>query len=192
MAVVSATIEFSEVHRISTEEFQQMVDSGALEDVRVELIDGLLVDMSPPSPEHDGAIEYLNMALAKALDPSRYRLRPRLGLTIGNSAPQPDLAVVTIGTSRPYYPATAELVIEISRSSLRRDLVVKSPIYAAAGIGEYWVIDIDHERVLVHRDPGGNGYGLVIELGRDDKLDGSVVGIGEIPIAPIFAAATRP
>jgi Uma2 family endonuclease len=35
------------VHRLTTDEYERMVASGALEDVRVELLDGLLVDMRP-------------------------------------------------------------------------------------------------------------------------------------------------
>ena len=60
---MALAVEFSEVHRPSNDEFEQMVASGALAAVRVELIDGLLCDMSPPSPEHDGVIVYLNRLL---------------------------------------------------------------------------------------------------------------------------------
>jgi Uma2 family endonuclease len=186
---MAVAVEFSDVHRLSTDEFQQMVESGALEDVRVEFINGLLVDMSPPGPEHDGPIEFLNTLLARALDLTRYRLRPQMALSIADSAPQPDIAVVAIGTSQPYYPATAELVIEVSRSSLRRDLIVKPPIYASAGIPEYWVIDVEHTRVLVHREPADQSYRSIQELGQDGILDGSIVGLDPIPIADILAAA---
>lgn len=184
-------VEFSDVHRLSNDEFQQMVDSGALEDLRVELIDGLLVDMSPPSPEHDGGIIYLNMLFARGIDWDRYQLRPQMALTIGNSAPQPDLAVVRAGTEQPYYPATAELVIEVSRSSLRRDLIVKPRIYASADVKEYWVIDVDNQRVLVHREPSADVYRSVEELRAGDPLDASVVGVDPIPVADILAA-TQP
>lgn len=183
-------VEFSEVHRLSNEEFQQMVESGVLEDLRVELIDGLLCDMSPPSPEHDAVIEYLNHLLARTLDTSAYRVRPLMGLTIGNSAPQPDLAIVRVGTLRPYYPATAEMVIEVSRSSLRRDLIVKPTIYASAGVTQYWVINVDHARVIVHREPTPGSYRSRQELGPDGVLDASFVGIGQIPVADVLGAAS--
>jgi hypothetical protein len=35
------------VHRLSTAEYARMVDSGALDGLRIELLDGLLVDVSP-------------------------------------------------------------------------------------------------------------------------------------------------
>ena len=94
-------------------------------------------------------------------------------------------------TPRPYYPATAALVIEVSRSSLRRDVLTKPAIYASAGVNEYWVIDMDGGSVLVHRDPSSGGYRSAVELGRGDVIDGSVVGIGEIPVADVVSAARR-
>jgi Uma2 family endonuclease len=74
---LAVPVELSELHRLSRDEFQQLVDSGALEDVRVELIDGLLVDMSPPSPEHDAVIVFLNAPLVRALDGDRYQSNRR-------------------------------------------------------------------------------------------------------------------
>lgn len=191
MAVASA-VDFAEVHRLSAAEFQQMVDSGALDDMRVEFIDGLLVDMTPPSPEHDGIIVFLTTHFARALEPKRYRVRPQMGLSIANSAPQPDVAIVRADTPQPYYPATAELVVEVARSSLRRDLIAKPLIYASARVKEYWVIDVDRSRVVVHRDPSEGGYREHVELGPDAALDASVVGLGEIRIADVLAAAQRP
>jgi Uma2 family endonuclease len=188
---MALTVEFSEVHRLSAEEFQQMVESGALEEIRVEFINGFLCDVSPRTAEHDRIAAYLTRLVADALERS-YQLRVASALTIGDSAPEPDFAVVRPGTPEPYHPATAELVIEVSHSSLRRDLMVKPPIYASAGVEEYWVIDFDHARAIVHRDPTDGAYRSITEIGPADSLDGSVVGIDPIPVADIFAAARRP
>lgn len=166
-----------------------MVDSGALEEVRVELIDGLLCDMSPPSAGHDAAVVYLNARLVQALDCDRYQVRPQMGLTIGDSAPRPDVAVVRMGTPQPYYPSGAELVIEVSRGSIRRDLVVKPPVYAWAAIPQFWVIDLDRSRAVVHREPSVRAYRSSHELGRDGMLDLGFIGAGAIRVADVFDAA---
>jgi Uma2 family endonuclease len=62
------------------------------------------------------------------------------------------------------------LLVEVSVSSLNRDLAVKLPIYAAHGIPEYWIADVDRDVLLVHRQPAGQRYGDVREYGGDDPV----------------------
>lgn len=72
-----------------------------------------------------------------------------------NSEPEPDIAVVR-GTARDYeqaHPTTAVLVIEVSDTTLRVDCTTKAGIYARAGIEEYWVVDLNTRRLIVHRQP---------------------------------------
>lgn len=187
---MSSAVDTASLHRLSSAEYHQLIESGGLdEDARVELIDGLLCDMSPKTPEHERAIEYLTRVLATTLDHERYRLRPAGPITIGDSEPEPDFAVVERGTPEPYHPASAKLVIEVSVSSRQRDLQVKPPLYASAGVQEYWVIDVERGCAVVHRQPGTDGYGEVVTLGAGEALDGSVVGIGEIGVGAVLAAA---
>jgi Uma2 family endonuclease len=185
---VAVTLDSSDLHRISSDKYHEFIECGALDNAHVELIDGLICDMSPRTSEHDRIAAYLTRLLADRLNRA-YQLRVASALTIGDSEPEPDFAVVRPGTPEPYHPATAELVIEVSLSSLRRDLIVKPRIYSSAGVPEYWVVDIEHSRVVVHREPARDGYGVRRELGHTESLDGAVVGIGEIPIAEILAAA---
>lgn len=54
MTGVPAETEFEEVHRLTADEYHQMIEAGGFdEDARIELIDGLLVDMSPKTPAHE-------------------------------------------------------------------------------------------------------------------------------------------
>lgn len=185
---MALALDASEIHRLSSEKYHEFVECGALRNAHVELLEGLMCDMSPRTREHELIVAYLNRLLADRLDRS-YQLRVASALTIGDSEPEPDIAVVKFGTPAPYHPASAELAIEVAVSSLRRDLVVKPRIYASADIPEYWVIDIEGSRAIVHRDPTQEGYRSRIELGPGGALDGSVVGIGEIHIADVLAAA---
>ena len=51
------------------------------------------------------------------------------------------------------HPAAALLVVEVAESSLPQDRLTKSRIYAGAGIAEYWIVNLRHDRVEVQRDP---------------------------------------
>ena len=87
------------------------------------------------------------------VDRGRYIVGCQRALTIGNSEPEPDLVVRERDTPKPYHPSSAVLVIEVAASSLPVDLAVKAPLYASAGIAEYWVLDLDGRRAIVHREP---------------------------------------
>lgn len=188
--LVAIAVDTSELHRLTAEEYHDLIETGvfAASGARVELIDGLLCDMSPHTPAHDLIVERLNTMLAAALDHARFRLRQTLAMSLDDSEPEPDVAIVERGTPEPYHPACAALVIEVAVSSRRRDLVVKPRLYARAHVTEYWVIDVQRSLVVVHRDPAGDGYSSRVEVGCDGTLDGSAIGIGEIPVADVLSA----
>lgn len=57
---------------------------------------------------------------------------------------------------------TADLVIEVSYSSLAYDRGEKLALYARAGIPEYWILDVSGSCIEAYRDPiqlpAGPGY----------------------------------
>jgi Uma2 family endonuclease len=155
--------------RWTVEDYHRMIEAGILDDRPVELLQGEIIDMSPEGPFH----HYLNMSGAKYLT---FRLGERAliseghPITLSDSEPEPDIAVIrlpdTLYLTRHPYPEDIYLLVEISDSTLAKDLGVKRKLYAAAGIREYWVIDLqsrvlrvfqnpredDHEIDRVHRD----------------------------------------
>ncbi len=179
-----------EIHRWSPEDYHRLIESGGLEDLRVELIDGFIVDMSPPTREHDDAIEWLTNTIHPMLDLRRHRIRVNSTLSLGTSEPMPDIAVVTVDSPRPYHPSMAALAIEVSHSSRRRDLQVKPRIYAAPGIPRYWVIDLDHRRAVEHTGPVADGYQRVETSGPDATLTAPELGIS-ISLAELLDFAIR-
>jgi len=187
---VSTAIDISEVHRFSLDEYHQLIDSGGLdEDMRVELIDGLIVEMSPKSPKHENVLAWLAERFWTAIDLARYEVRVAAALTLERSEPEPDLIVIERDAPRPYHPATAALVVEVSVSSLRRDLVRKHELYARAGIPEYWVVDVDGRRIVLHRGPHEGAYERVTELRSGELLRSeALIGI-ELPLDELFAVA---
>jgi len=91
----------------------------------------------------------------------RVRQREAIALPTLESAPEPDLAWVVqrdYGAQRPT-AAEVQLVIEVAGSSLVFDTGEKADLYAAAGIREYWVVDVAARSVEVRRVPLADGYG---------------------------------
>jgi len=161
-------------HKISLEEFHRMVEAGVFpEDLRLELVEGDLVEMSPIGKRHAAKVAKLT-ALFGPLVPQKAILFVQSPLVVGESELYPDLALLK---PRPdFYEEElpqgrdALLVVEVAESSLRYDLQVKLPLYAQAGVPEVWVVDLEGKRVLVHRKPEGGGYREAEALGPGARL----------------------
>jgi Uma2 family endonuclease len=188
---VSVEVEVEQLHRLSTDEYHRSVEAGVFdEDARVELIDGLLARMSPKTRAHENAVAWLARWLMLAVDPERHEVRVASPLTLEGSEPEPDVAVIAHAAPRPYHPATAALVIEVSASSLQRDLQHKPALYARAQVDEYWVVDLEGRRVVVHRAPHHDGYGESVEAHADSRLTAaSVVGPPALVVEELLRAA---
>lgn len=156
------------MHRFDADTYGRIVESGALEGERVELIDGQMVDMSPQSTWHEAVIERLTQLLAGG----SAILRVQLSLHVaGDSVPEPDIALTETEASWARRPTTGLLVVAVSVSSHTLDRGRKAELYAAAGVPEYWVVDVPGRAVEVHRDPRpSGGYDAVEVRGGDDEL----------------------
>jgi Uma2 family endonuclease len=193
MIEVSMEIGIDQVHRLTLDEYHQLIESGGFdEDARIELIEGLLVDMSPKTREHEKVLRWLNRWLVTACDGERFEVGVGSPLTLERSEPEPDFAVIPRDAPAPYHPGTAALVIEVSVSSLRYDLLVKSAVYALAAVTEYWVVDLDGRRVVCHREPGPDGvYREVTEVEADGRLTAASVVLPPLDVGELLAAAGR-
>ena len=175
----------------SVAEYHRMADAGILtEDDRVELLEGVIVLMSPQNEPHAHAIVVLTETLVLQVT-GRYRVRPQLPLTIGDrSEPEPDLAVVPIpgpGAS-PLNRRDALLVIEVASESLRKDRLLKSRIYARAGIPEYWIVNVDERCIEVSREPDAEAgvYRASSKAVPGGVLHSSAVGGVAVSVADLF------
>ncbi len=143
------------LRRLRVDEYHRIVDAGVFdEDDRVELLEGVIVEMSPHGTPHAQVIQALNRVLTRGI-PEGYVVRPQLPLTLADSEPEPDVAVVVEGEAlrSDRHPSTAALVVEVSGDSLGRDRLWKGRIYARARIPEYWIVDAGARTVEVYRDP---------------------------------------
>jgi Uma2 family endonuclease len=173
----------SAIRPFTVDEVMRMVEAGILaEDERVELLHGLLVEKPLKSPEHS----WVKTELMDWLMASRayvVRVEDPMVAPDGLSLPEPDVAVVAPGDYRHAHPVTALLVIEVALGSIKLDMEIKAPIYAAAAIPEYWVVDVAAERLHRFTEPGPHGYARV-----DIHTPGETVRPQNVDIAPLELA----
>ena len=160
------------VHPLTVDDIQAMLDAGILDaDDKVELLDGVLVEMSPRGSRHSVAIRRLNTLLVPIAIAEGLEVSPQCPLDVESpiSQPEPDLAVVPLDSANSH-AGGALLVIEISVSSRRIDLGRKAAIYAAAGIPDYWVLDLADDQLIVHREPIGEAYSSITTMTDADEV----------------------
>jgi len=139
-------------------EYDRLVELGAFANERVELIEGVLVSMSPNNPAHASPIQVLTELLVPALV-GRAVVRVQLPIiAAGESEPEPDLVIAPLGDYRTSHPSHAHCVIEVAQSSLSKDRNVKAPLYAASGFAEYWLVNVPEQVVEVFRSPESGTY----------------------------------
>jgi Uma2 family endonuclease len=154
-------------YKWSIKEWHKLVDSGMLEGKKVELLEGEIATMSPEKPIHSSRIvkiaDYLRDILRGVA-----QVREAHPVTLDNSEPEPDIAIVRIDEN--YYenchPKSEDIywLIEISNKTLKIDLEVKSKLYARNGISEYWVIDLKRKKLVLHDQLVNNSYSRIIEI----------------------------
>jgi Uma2 family endonuclease len=178
--------------RFTRDEVDYLSATGFFQGQRFELVDGDLYDKRGQNPPHAFAIGLLLEALAKLFPPGSIRVQLPLevsGPDRETSLPEPDVAL--LAERKPEYrnrhPRGDEvlLIVDVADSSAGLDLSRKVTLYAAAGVPEYWVVDL-MRRMVVHRRPDGGLYRRVELLGVADsvRLEGRPESIPVSKIVP--------
>lgn len=181
----------SEPTRMSVAHYLGLVTAGVLgPGDRVELLEGVVVAMAPQNPPHAAGVARADEAIRRAIG-ARAHVRPQLALVLPRSVPEPDLAVVP-GSADDYaeaHPTSALLVVEVADSSLKQDRLSKGAIYAAAGIPEYWIVNLVDDVVEVMRSPDREAalYRDVHRAVRGERLE-----LVALPGAALDAAGLLP
>lgn len=182
------------------DQYHQLNASGIILDGSpIELIDGVLVlkdrrddprsDPMTHGVRHALLIGRLRQALEPAVSPFGFHVRTQLPVTLPpDSEPEPDIAVVR-GTNEDYSerhpgPGDVELIVEIAFSSQARDRNTKARLYAAAGLPNYWIVNLKTGVVELYGDPvpAEAKYGRAANLSGDQTASlvlntGQIVGI---------------
>jgi Uma2 family endonuclease len=162
--------------RFTLDEYHRMGAIGILgEDDRVELIEGEIVEMTPIGSRHAATVARITHLFSTRLaDRAVVWVQNPLLLAALGSEPQPDVTV--LAPRADFYaaalpePPDVRLLVEVADTSLAYDRRTKVPLYARAGIGEVWLVDIDTGRVETHRSPGGGGYADARAPRRDERF----------------------
>lgn len=177
-----------EVHRWTREEYERMAAKGFFApDARVELIDGIVYDMTPQNGPHASAVHRGLKVLERAFPDHYIRVQSPLALT-EDGEPEPDLAVVpgTIDDYDESHPSTALLVVEVADHSLSHDRSVKIPLYARSGIPEAWLQNLKRKTLEVYRDPMDGAYQTKLVLRMGDTVSPLAMPGAQIPVADLF------
>jgi Uma2 family endonuclease len=151
-------------------EYDKLISLGAFQDEKIELIEGLLVPMSPIGAPHSSAVQRLNAFFVMALA-GRAAVRPQSPFAAHElSEPEPDLAIVPPGDYEDDHPDRAYLIIEVAESSLSFDRGAKLRLYAASGVPEYWIVNLVDRLIEVYTEPTGAGYARVERFERGQSL----------------------
>jgi Uma2 family endonuclease len=185
-------LALSDLYRINVREYERIVAAGALDDERLELIDGYMVKKMPKNPPHSWSTRRILDLVAGFLPPGwLWRLEQPVRIPDFDE-PEPDLAVVR-GSLDDYkhrtpVPADVALLIEVSETTLDRDQGEKLTAYAQGNIPVYWIVNLIDGHVEVYTGPGPAGY-----RSRQDFKPGQTVPViidghevGRIAVAEIL------
>jgi Uma2 family endonuclease len=153
-------------HRFTLDDWAAMDAAGILpRDMEFELIDGALIEMPADGPGHrrfqHAITRWIIPRLPEALAYSVLQTLPK----DRHNGPKPDLYVFDASIhEKDLWARHVVWAIEIADTSLGYDLKVKAPLYASAGIPEFWVIDVNARAIHVMRDPVDGAYREVREI----------------------------
>jgi Uma2 family endonuclease len=149
----------------TVEEYHRMAEAGILgPDDRVELLCGEIVRKVTIGDRHRGCVNGLTEMLTLRFH-GRARVQVQMPVVLfDHSEPEPDLSLLESNEAfagvRSAYPADVFALIEVSDASRDVDIHVKGPLYAEAGIREYWVVDLIDRVIRVNREPSGKHFGV--------------------------------
>ena len=172
------------VLQLTVEQYEAMIERGILPETGgYELLQGLVVRKDRSSPGGDptglGPLHRLVVALlielAGRIGAAGRHMQIQLPVVCPPlGEPEPDASIVR-GQPRDYtrsHPSAIDTscVIEVSHSSLQRDRVDKCALYAAAGIRQYLIINLESMTIEVYGEPDAQGYRTRMILGRGDTI----------------------
>jgi len=174
--------------------YDRMIAAGVFEPAEtqpLELIAGELRMMSPIGDRHADAVDWLARWSQFAIDSTAWLVRVQNPLAIpgSESAPQPDIAWVRLRryADRRPLPEEVSLVIEVTDTSLDFDTTAKAGLYAAAGITDYWVVDLTSRGLIVFRDPRDGRYETRFTHRGDQLVSPLALPAASLSPAELFA-----
>ena len=179
--------------RFNVEDYYRMAEAGILgEDDRVELIEGEIVEMPPIGPAHGGGVKYLTNTFARLVGGDAILSVQNPVRLSDLSEPVPDVCLLRPRADfyRGSHPGPEDvlLLVEVADTTAAFDRRVKLPLYARAGIREYWIVDLGAGIVDVHRGPVSEGYAERTELRPVDRVAPAALPDAALNVSDILGA----
>ncbi|HLO89469.1 MAG TPA: Uma2 family endonuclease [Nostocaceae cyanobacterium] len=175
-----------QVKRFSLAEYHQLIELGFFrESDRLELISGEIMEKAPQSKPHATCLRKL-MREFPTLVSNKATLQTHAPISVPpNSEPEPDFAIIknredNYLSSHPT-PADVLLLIEVADYSLEYDQKVKLPLYAQAGITDYWIINLLDNYLECYSNPSPTQLGKFGYLTKRIVLPTQVIALPCFP-----------
>ena len=175
------------VHAISVADYHTMIERAAIGE-NLELLRGALVEKISKSSLHSKIVMRLLRWLMREL-PAGFFVRPEQPLTLADSEPEPDLAIIAGDDTEMEagHPTTAEMILEVCVSSEAIDRL-KLQLYAEAGVRECWLVLAEERVVERHTEPQGAIYRKIERVTFPGTLASTVFPDLALPPVGLFVA----
>lgn len=179
-------MSIAQAKRFTLDEYHRLTELGFFhEDDHIELINGEIIEMASKGKAHETCLRKLWKELPKILgDKATLQSQAPIALP-PNSEPEPDFAIVQNRAddylSAHPKPADVFLVMEVSDSSLAYDQDVKIPLYAKAGIVDYWIFNLFDNFLECYSEPYQDNQGKYGYLNKRIVLSNQVINFPCFP-----------
>lgn len=173
-------------YRFTRADYHRMAQTGILRpDVRVELIDGEIIEMNPIGRPHRSCVDRLTDIFVPHVRP-RAIVRVQSSIALGQyGEPEPDLTLLRrradFYAESDELPEDVLLVVEVADTSESYDRRTKAPLYARFGLRELWIVDLNRQWITRYLDPTPTGYSTTRVYRRGESL--SPLAFPELMIA---------
>ena len=181
--------------RWTKQEYHYLAELGLFEGRRTEFLEGEIIEMPTMNSPHATALE-LTYDVLREVFTKDFAVRNQSPLDFGETfEPVPDILVIK-GTARDFkdsHPQTADLVVEISDTTLSYDRNRKASLYAKFGIQDYWILNLRKQTLEVYRQPieddntfYGFGYAEKLTFNEKDSISPLALSEAKIKVADLL------
>ena len=147
----------------TVQDYHKMAEVGIIQPSdRVELLNGKIFKMSPISSQHSSHVKSIAKYFIQLLNDLAVVGIQDPVIMSNISEPEPDISILKPNDSfyHDTHPTAKDtyLLIEVSLATLKIDRTIKLPIYAAAGVTEYWIVNLEENVIEIYKNPIGKRY----------------------------------
>jgi Uma2 family endonuclease len=175
--------------RWTKKEYHYLAELGMFEGKRTEFLEGEIIEMPTMKSPHATALEVAYDAVRGAFARG-FAVRSQSPIELDeNFEVVPDVFVVE-GNARDFrdaLPQTANLIVEISDTTLSYDRNRKASLYAKFGIQDYWILNLKNQTLEIYRRPVEDentfyGFGYEEKLTFDETREVSPLAMPDAKI----------